>query len=287
MKLRSGDNFIRARPLLGTLVEIRAGGLPEEDLSQAISKAFGAIEKVHRLMSFHDPESEVSKLNRSAYRNPLSIHPWTYRVLKIASRISDRTQGYFDCTIASLLMQWGYLPKPRRLKRTLSTAGSYKDIEFLRSHRVRFKTSLLIDLGGIAKGFAVDQAVKILKKEGVSWGSVNAGGDIRVFGKKQKIYVRHPHNPQDLINMGYLCDSAMATSALYFSRKRLDQKWVSPIVNPLNKKPWTKTMSVSVTAPTCLIADALTKAVMTSKDFGASFLPKFGAHAIMLQEKKR
>ena len=90
----------RCRPLLGTFVEIQAFGTNAAELEGAIEAAFLAIAQVHRLMSFHDPESDVSRMNRDACYKRVRVHPWTWRVLKSAQEFSRETDGIFDITMA-------------------------------------------------------------------------------------------------------------------------------------------------------------------------------------------
>src|ERR1700749_4919310 len=100
----------RCRPLLGTFVEIQAFGINAAELEDAVEAAFMAIAHVQRLMSFHDRESEVSRMNRDAYYKQVRVHPWTWRVLKSALQFSRNTDGIFDVTIAGQLVNWSYLP---------------------------------------------------------------------------------------------------------------------------------------------------------------------------------
>src|SRR5215471_2367591 len=100
----------RAQPLLGTFVEIAAAGAASDALQPAIDSAFSAVAQVHRLMSFHDPQSDVSRLNRQAFRRAVSVHPWTYKVLEAAREFNRRSYGVFDVTVAPLLQQRGLLP---------------------------------------------------------------------------------------------------------------------------------------------------------------------------------
>jgi len=86
----------RARPLLGTFVEITAAGASRSDLDDAIEGAFQAVADVHRLMSPHEPESDVSRLNREASAGAVRVHPWTYEVLCMASELHRASAGMFD-----------------------------------------------------------------------------------------------------------------------------------------------------------------------------------------------
>src|SRR5215212_152806 len=192
MKSPSSIKARRCRPLLGTFVEIAARACDEATLSHGFEAAFCAIGEVHRLMSFHDPESDVSRMNRDAFYKSVCVHPWTSRVLECAQGFSRNTDGVFDITTARQLVKWNYLPKPD----ARFSGGSWRDIVLEDECNVRFRRPVIVDVGGIAKGFAVDRAIEALKDKGVVAGIVNAGGDLRAFGSTpQLIHVRHPVEP--------------------------------------------------------------------------------------------
>ena len=269
----------RARPLLGTIVEVTAGGASRRRLIEAVDGAFARVQRVHALMSFHGSDSDVSRLNREAHRRSVAVHPWTHRVLRAAQRIAARTDGLFDCTVAPSLVRWGYLPQHRFGR---ATDGTWRDIACLSGRRVRFRRPVCIDLGGIAKGFAVDQAVEALQRRGAAWGCVNAGGDARVFGRRRHtVHLRDPIHPGAFHVLRDLPATALATSATYFSRKRLGRRRLAPIVHPSTDRPYDSAASVSVFASRCLVADALTKPVLLS-DRPDAILQRFNARAVVL-----
>ena len=98
--MATSDSIQRARPLLGTIVEIVAGGAAASKLDEPVDAAFDAIAQVHRLMSFHDSKSDVSRLNREAFDRDVAVHAWTYRVLSTALEIHRYSGGLFDITVA-------------------------------------------------------------------------------------------------------------------------------------------------------------------------------------------
>ena len=104
------DSVCRARPLLGTFVEIRGAGAMRAATEQAIDAAFAVIDKIHRLMSFHDPDSDVGRLNREACKRNVAVDPWTYRVLETALALHHRSRGVFDIAVAPALQRLGLLP---------------------------------------------------------------------------------------------------------------------------------------------------------------------------------
>ena len=228
MKTNAQIEVRRCRPLLGTFVEIQAFGTNAAELEGAIEAAFLAIPQVHRLMSFHDPESEVSRMNRDACYKRVRIHPWTWRVLKSAQEFSRNTDGIFDITMAGQLVKWNYLPRCSGR----FGSGSWCDIIIEATGHVRFRRPLLIDFGGIAKGFAVDRAVEILKRNRVMAGIVNAGGDLRVFGSASRlVHLRHPKQPNRAAGALRLRERAIATSGIYFARTKNRRRCVSPILD--------------------------------------------------------
>src|SRR4051812_29753517 len=102
----------RARPLLGTTVSIRVHGLPERDAHRAIDEAFADIALIHRLMSFQEPESEISRLNRDGFGQAQDVHPATFEVLLWARELAESSAGCFDITVAHQLVACGLLPAP-------------------------------------------------------------------------------------------------------------------------------------------------------------------------------
>jgi thiamine biosynthesis lipoprotein len=276
-----GTEVRRARPLLGTLVDIRAAADVEaQRLHDAVDAAFAAVEQVHSRMSFHEPDSMVSLLNREAHRRAVHIDEQTHEVLRAAQDMARLSEGAFDITVGPRLQRWGYLPVSPAPTRG---AASWRDIELLPDRSVRFRRALRIDLGGIAKGYAVDRAVAVLRGAGVESAAVNAGGDLRVFGPRpQSVSLRHPQDPARLAHELVLENEALASSASYFSRRRRGGAEVSALLDPRSGRPWLGCAAVSVRAADCLSADALTKVVLFAPpDLAERVLAAYGAQALV------
>ena len=271
----------RCRPLLGTFVEIAACGTDVVHLARGIEAGFWAVTEVHRLMSFHDAESDVSRMNRDAYHKPVRVHPWTSGVLKSAQEFSRNTNGIFDVTIAGRLMKWNYLPRQgARFGR-----GSWRDIIFETNGCVRFRCPFLIDFGGIAKGFAVDRAVDALRRNRVLTGIVNAGGDLRVFGSASHIvHLRNPARPKHAAGAVRLRERAIASSGIYFTRIKNRGRCVSPILDARTGRAACDLISVTVGAANCMTADALTKVVFALRERAAPLLARYSADALLLEQ---
>lgn len=271
--------MIRCKPLLGTFVEI---SIDEADGEVAINNAFAAIEKVQDLMGFHNPLSELSCINHSAHEEAVVIHPWTAQVIKIAKEICLESGGLFNCGIGHRLVAAGLLPC--HITFSNHELGGIEDVEFLAPDLIKSARPVCLDLGGIAKGFAVDMAVRVLVSEGLASGSVNAGGDLRVFGNTSfPIQIRNPELPEELIEIGSLENGAIATSSLYFA-KRDQQK--SHLINPLAQHPSDLHVEVSgsfsILAKECVYADALTKVLALSNNENHPCFEHFSAQALRI-----
>jgi thiamine biosynthesis lipoprotein len=247
------DSLRRAQPWLGTFVEIEARGADSATLDLAVESAFQAIRKVHALMNYHDRQSELSRLNALAHRIPLRVHAWTYEVLRKAACVSAATDGDFDVT---------------------RTRGGWEQIALLPGRQVMLRRpGLQIDLGGIAKGFAVDRAVAAMRRFRVPCGSANAGGDLRVFGDQETVVrIRNPRHPNAPMCEVPLRNGAIATSGSYFGAEHVD---------PRENRPCPGTDSVSVRAPECWLADALTKLVIIRGVRALPMLERFSAEALV------
>jgi thiamine biosynthesis lipoprotein len=273
----------RARPLLGTFVEIAVEATDGRAAAQAVEAAFAAVATAHRLMSFHDPRSDVSRLNRCAAAGAVCVHPWTFQVLTTAVEFNRRSRGLFDVAVAPVLQGLGLLP-PARLKwarRMLRepTAGA---IQMLPGRRVRFlRPGLRIDLGGIAKGFAVDRALAALRRHGATRGLVNAGGDLAAFGPPaHEVGIRDPRNPARLLALASIADAALASTGARFDPGRSDAVGGCAVIDPRTRAPVHRTLGAAVRAPTCMLADALTKLVMLAPERSAAILDRYAAAAL-------
>lgn len=275
----SSHEVRRCRPLLGTFVEITASGQAEDDLSAAVNRAFAAVERIHRLMSPHDAGSEISLLNRKAFRHAVTVSAETFTALRRADRLAIESGGAFDYTVAPTLARWGYRSGALRRREP----HGYKFVVFLRGRQVRFLSPLALDLGGIAKGFAVDAAIAVLRKSGATAALVNAGGDLRVFGPQPStVHLRHPAAPQTFAHAIRLQHAALATSSPCFTEKQWRGRRVSHLVNSCEDSAVTGNISVTVCARECWLADALTKVVLNAPRWAETLLRKYDAEAFML-----
>lgn len=214
----------RAKPLLGTIVAIAADAPPA-----AVDAAFAGIARVHASMSAQRAGSDISRINREAHDHPVPVDAWTFEVLTEALRLSEATTGAFDVVVPG-------------------TGARYTDI-VLEDGKVRLRRPARLDVSGIAKGFAVDIAVDVLKRHGARAGSVNAGGDLRFLRSGESVRVRAAGTSLRLPVLPY---PAYATSSGEYGTVLYDSR---------EGATGTLDWSVTVASATCLVADALTKAV--------------------------
>ena len=272
----------RARPLLGTVVAIRVDATTP-DANATIDAAFAEIERVHRAMSFHDADSELSWLNREAARAAQPVGARLWRVLRAALALARASDGRFDPSVAARLVRSRHLPAPAHAPDP-DPRATWRDIELLPQRRVRFRRALWLDLGGIAKGYAVDRAVAVLRTHGVHAGVVNAGGDLRVFGATEEtVLVRDPRDPRQSRPLLQLREGAVATSAGYFSANAGG----TALVDPHTDARLGGDASVSVCAPRAIWADALTKVVLADPVAAVPLLRRLHAQAAVLDHHGR
>jgi FAD:protein FMN transferase len=202
-------------------------------------------------------------------------------VLRLALELEARSDAAFNACCAAALVARGLLPEPDDAQPSqASTLG--EGIVLLDDHRIRVRRTPWIDLGGIAKGHAVDVAVDALRCAGVADGLVNAGGDLRAFGRQgTTVRVRDPRAPTQILPLAELTDMACATSAWSLSTP---QSRGAHLVGSRGEVADNPPMSVTVFASSCALADALTKVVWLRGAQAASLLAACGAQALMHHE---
>lgn len=259
----------RCRPLLGTFVEI----IVPRDAGQCFDAAFQEVVHVHERMSFHDEDSDLARLRRAATDTTVEVAPETVEVLSLAQELHRRSDGLFDVTIGHELVRSGFLPRPPMFPRSRRD-GSTADIDIIDDGHVICHKPMLIDLGGIAKGYAVDRAIESLQRAGVSEALVNAGGDLRMFGDRDwEIQLR---DADEIVRLSTrLANCAMASSANLANRRRRMGRLHTPHIG-LNRNPIACDKRVSVIAPRCVIADAMTKIAMADRTLAQRLLADYG-----------
>lgn len=263
----------RAQPLLGTFVEVTVPA----DHAGAIDDAFDAVRHVHHVMSFHEAGSDVGRINRAQIGTSLECDPQTVEVLAAARRLYMETGGLFDISIAPRLVRFGYLPA-NPAERLRLFGGRSDDIQIVAEDRVTLTRRVMIDLGGIAKGYAVDCAIGILQAIDVPSAMVNAGGDLRCYGA-QPWPVQLREADGGLGEEIPLQNRAIASSANRLTRRRKLTGIVTPHIGP-DRSPVRIDQTISVVADCCMTADAMTKVAMTNRQLANNLLERSGGYVL-------
>jgi thiamine biosynthesis lipoprotein len=248
--------------------------MAERDCVEVARTGFAAVAAVHRLMSFHEFGSDVDRLNRCALRTPIEIDPLTTQVLKHALDISAASNGAFDITIAGELVARGLLPRPQT-SCDAHPGCSWRDIELSGNH-VQFHRPLWIDLGGIAKGFAVDHAVEKMAVGPDAQLCVDAGGDLRLQGSgTHTVRLRVPSDDEHIpILVVHHAISVASSSGLNGEGAHL---------HGASRTTMGERSFVTVLSEQCMFADALTKVAMAMKGDSHRVLCEFGATALIYE----
>jgi len=246
--------------LLGTYVEITLKAdnnvLSQAQLLELSEACFEAIMNVQRRMSFHDEQSELSRINQLAAGDRIELSDEMFSVLDLVRRLHKQSNGIFDPCIAPTLIESKNLPRPNYLKSNfqLSRFGRWESIE-LQGRSLTLNRPVLIDLGGIAKGFAIDQALACCNNN--TQVTINAGGDIGMsHWQNQSVAIRYQADLQHSKSTPML-NACVASSADYFSRNRTIVDPTSEQVEHQQKTRSDKCFTVF--ANNGMIADALTK----------------------------
>jgi len=267
----SSDLFKYHQITMGTVVEITLVGEEEQIARKAALQAFQEIKRIEYLMSPWIESSDVSRINRSAGKEWIKISSETIEVIKKAQEVSELSGGGFDITVSPLVQLWrkarekGIPPPMQEIKENLSLVN-FRDVTFNSEGRVFLKKEgMAIDLGGIAKGYAVDKAFELLRDLGYKNLIVNAGGDLRVGGSKPEgpwsIGIQHPRDPEKIMARISVSDTAVATSGDYEKFFIHQGKRYHHILNPKNGSPAEECQSVTVLHNEGARADALATAI--------------------------
>lgn len=277
----------RATPVFGTLATVRVEGLESARAAAAVSRAFAALRLIHRRMSFHEPASDLSRLNRQAAETGVRVTPHTWTVLKAALAVARASHGTFDpVAAAALAVAAGTLPRPAGAPEP-EAAASWRDVILQEENRtVRFRRPLWLDLGGVAKGYAVDLAVTVLQRHGARQGCVNAGGDLRAFGLAPEPVALDTGLRAGTSQRAILVSDQSLASSGSLARNRAGQGELALHFDGRTRKASPRRF-VAVLADRCIHADALTKVVAAEGAHARDLLAAFGARAAICSANHR
>jgi thiamine biosynthesis lipoprotein len=268
---RGRRRLVRRRvPLMGTLADLAVVHDDERLAYAAIDAALDELSAVDATMSRFLPTSDVGRANRKAAQAPVAVSRPTADVLAAALRWAEATDGAFDPCLGRAVGLWDVThrktPPPAPRVQALAGRRLYRALEldaWQGRPVVRFRDQdVALDLGGIAKGFGVDRAVAALRDHGIEDGLVNVGGDLYALGASEdgdpwRVGVRSAQDPTRLATTLTLTDMAVATSGDYEQFFRHQGEHYHHLLDPTTGSPRkTKARSLTVTAATCMTADA-------------------------------
>ena len=269
------QRFEHQKPEMGLPFRIVLYAPDRTVADQAVAAAFTRIEELNDILSDYDIDSELSRLSRSSGEGrAVAVGPDLWRVLSRAQALAEQTDGAFDVTVGPCVNLWrrarreGKLPDPVRLEQARRAVGyRYVHLDPAR-HTAELKVpDMRLDLGGIAKGYAVDEALKVLARHGIRRALVSGGGDLAVSEPPPgRAGWRIELPPLDVTNTPparfvLLRNAALATSGDLFQRLEIEGRRYSHILNPRTGIGLTDHSLVTVIARDCMTADSLTKVV--------------------------
>jgi len=263
------DTFTYTHMTMDTMAELRFQARGVREAEEIKDEVFTEIERLEELFSRSIPESDVVAVNENAGRKPVQVSPEVFYVTERALEYAELSEGAFDPTVAPLTDLWGFfsdqdyrVPQPEEIEETLQLVD-YSLVELDPEERTIYLpvSGTGLELGGIAKGFIVDQALEILSEEGVENAYVNAG-DIGLLGTRPdgepwRIGVRNPRDERDMIAVLALTDKAVDTSGDYERAFEEDGVKYHHILDATTGMPAKELASVTVVADTTMEADVL------------------------------
>ena len=258
----------RAQMQMGTVVKITAVARSESIAQAAATAGFAEIHRLEELLSTWIPTSELSRVNASAGVMPVSVSPETMAVVQGAIQVAEMTDGGFNIAIGPAVEAWNVIdgrliptePELKVLRPLLDLKAVHANVR----QRTIFleKAGMRIDVGGIGKGYAADQAVMAMKKAGASAGVVALSGDIKTFGqlpggKKFPVGIQHPRKEGEVLAFIDLEDEAISTAGDYERFFERDGVRYHHILDPKTLQPARSCQAVTVIAREGIWADGL------------------------------
>jgi FAD:protein FMN transferase len=276
------------REVMGTLARIVVVAKHEWQGKRCIEAGFEQLKRIDAMMSDYKDDSELSRVNREAFANPVKVSPELFEILQKSVEFSRLSNGAFDITVGPLVDLWhkageaNVVPDENILAAIKARVGFEKLILDASERTVRFAVEgMRLDLGGIGKGYAVDKAVEAMRRCGAIGGMVDSGGNIRCFGKPadKDTWLVGLQNPmaaqpgadppklngtigtEQVLMVLKLNDMAVATSGDYRRFVTIDGKRYSHIIDTNTATGASKLSSDTILAATAVDADALSTAV--------------------------
>jgi thiamine biosynthesis lipoprotein len=290
----------KTETIMGTEVTITVAARSTDEGKAAIEAGMAELRRLDAMMSLYKDDSELARVNFAAGKHPVKVSPEMIEVVEAARKISDLTDGAFDVTIGPLVVLWqlrlkeGAAPTDEELANVL-TRVNYKNIVTGKKASTLFlrNAGMIMDLGGVAKGYAADKAAEALRARGIENGIVALAGDIRVMGRRPdnspwRIGVQHPRERDKTLTVLELSDRSISTSGDYERFRIVKKKRYHHIIDPRTGKPSEGMESVTVIGDNGVLIDPLTTALfIVGPEKGLALVKKLGCEAIFVDAKGR
>jgi FAD:protein FMN transferase len=284
----SDDNTSRTRILLGTVVNIQVSGEDEETASSAIEAAFNEIKRIEMLFSNHSNEGYVHRIN-NRIDSVIMVDTELYSLMKKSDSLYHLTGGAFDISLQQVVELWGFEDKPSlpgeaALRNVLNSCG-WDKVRLQNGKYIR-STGVKLNFGAVAKGYAVDRAVDMLKKHEIKRALVDAGGEIKTIGDGWKVGIQDPNNQDGVLYVLDLKGMSTATSGDYEQYFEEDGIRYHHILDPSTGYPGRKCRSVTVISEENYYADGLATGVfIMGPDEGMKLIERTeGTEALIIDE---
>ncbi len=258
------------RAIMGTSVRVELWHADPGKGAEVLETVMAEMERIDALMSTYKEDSEISAVNRDAANSAVSVSDELAGLVARSLELSRLTGGAFDVTYASVGYLYDFRARQRPQAGQIEEALPSVDYRFvdvdLDPPAISFRRAgVRIDLGGIAKGYAVERGAAILRDNGVEHGIVTAGGDSRIVGDRRGkpwvVGVRHPRDKQRVVTRMPLRDEAISTSGDYERYFEEDGVRYHHIIQPTTGRPAGAVYSVTVIGPDATMTDGLSTSV--------------------------
>jgi thiamine biosynthesis lipoprotein len=271
--MRATDSSVRyeaSHQAMGTVFTVVAYGSDSAYLEEVTHEVFQVVDQLDDQMSNYKPSSELSSINRDAAAHPVIVEPGLFKLLQDSLQYSRDSGGDFDITVGPLMKAWGFfrghgrLPSKQELAEVLKRIG-YQHVKLNPAARTIWfdEPGIEIDLGAIAKGYAVDQAVRVLRDNGITRALVSSGtSSLYALGSPPgedgwKISVRNPLDVKKAACVVRLKNLSLSVSGDYEKFFKLNGKTYAHIMNPHTGVPVENMLSTVVVSPSATDSDAL------------------------------
>lgn len=284
--------------MMGTLVKVKVYGADSKKVTEEV---IAEIKHLENMMSTSIKDSDISKINKNAGQQAVRVSKDTFTVIKKAQKFARLTDGLFDPSIGPLVNIWGIgtseekIPTKNEINKILPLVN-YKNIILDNDKMTVYltKPDMKIDVGGIAKGYAADKAVSILKKHNIKHAFIDIGGNVMVHGKKPdnslwSIGIQNPRgNRNEIMAVVKLASKTVVTSGDYERYFIKNNKRYHHILNPKTGYPTSNNIiSATVIDESSLIADALaTSILLLGEKKGLKLAEQLDCDAMLITNKK-